>query len=151
MNYINERKPLGTAGVLSKLAKKNKRFLIINCDTLIHYNLNDLISFHEKNKFDLTLIVATKINQIPYGVCKVSNNRLKNIFEKPEQQYLANTGVYLAESKIFKNIKKNKNTSFVDLIKSCLKKNIRVGVYPVPDIAWKDFGQSSEFNRSANF
>ena len=150
VKYINERKPLGTAGVLSSLSKKNKRFLITNCDTLIQYNLNDLILFHEKNKFDLTLIVATKVNQIPYGVCKVSNDCLKQIFEKPEQQYLANTGVYLVESKVFKNLKKNKNCSFVDLIKNCLKKKIRVGVYPVPDIAWKDFGQSSEFIGSKN-
>ena len=54
-------------------------------------------------------------------------------------------------SLFFKNIKKNKNTSFVDLIKSCLKKKIRVGVYPVPDIAWKDFGRYSEFNINTNF
>ena len=150
VKYINERKPLGTAGVLSKLSKMNKRFLITNCDTLIQYNLDDLILFHEKNKFDLTLVVASKINQIPYGVCEVSNNRLKQIYEKPEQQYLANTGVYLAESKVFKNLKKNTNTSFVDLIKTCLKKKIKVGVYPVPDIAWKDFGQSPNFNESTN-
>lgn len=150
LQYLNEKKPLGTAGVLSKLAKKNKRFLITNCDTLIQYNLNDFISFHEKNNFELTMIVASKINKIPYGVCKVSNNKLKQIFEKPEEYYLANTGVYLVESKVFKNLRKNTNCSFVDLIKTCLKNKIRVGVYPVPELAWKDFGQSSEFVISNN-
>ena len=72
------------------------------------------------------------------------------IIEKPEEYYLANTGVYLAESKIFKNLKKNSNSSFVDLIKICIKKKIRVGVYPVPESAWKDFGQSSEIIESNN-
>ena len=150
ISFLNERKPLGTAGVLSKLSNKNKRYLITNCDTLIDFDIDDLVLFHEKNKFQLTLVVSTKINKIPYGVCQISSNKLTKFIEKPEEHYLANTGIYVAESNVFKNLKKNKKSSMVDLINACLKKKIKIGVYPISDLAWKDFGQSPEFLRNEN-
>ncbi len=148
ISYLQESKPLGTAGVLYKLSKKNKRYLITNCDTMIDFDIDDLLSFHEKNKFQLTLIVSAKSNKIPYGVCKVSNNKLTKFVEKPEEHYLANTGIYLAESNIFKLLKKNTKSSMVDLINVCLTKKIKIGIYPVSHLAWKDFGQSTEFLRN---
>ena len=150
ISYLDEKAPLGTAGVLSTLSNKRRRYLITNCDTLIDFDINDLINFHEKNKFQLTLVVSTKLNKIPYGVCKVSKNKLTKFIEKPEEHYLANTGIYLAESNIFNVLKKNKKSSIVDLINSCLTKKIKIGVYPVSDLAWKDFGQSPEFLRNEN-
>ena len=147
VSFLEENKPLGTAGILYKLKNKNKNYIISNCDVIFDLDYNDLIKFHEKKKFDITLVAAAQKDKIPYGVCKVQNNRLQNIVEKPEKNYLANTGLYLVNSKVFKLIKKNENISFVDLINKAVSKKMNIGVYPITSNAWIDLGQSIDFIR----
>lgn len=147
VSFLEENKPLGTAGVLYKLKNKNRNYIISNCDVIFDIDHNDLIKFHEKKKFDITLVASVQKDKIPYGVCKVQNNRLQNIVEKPEKNYLANTGLYLVNSKVFKLIKKNDNVSFVDLINKAVSKKMNIGVYPIPSNAWIDLGQSIDFMR----
>lgn len=147
VSFLEENKPLGTAGILYKLKNKNRNYIISNCDVIFDLDYNDLIKFHEKKKFDITLVASVQKDKIPYGVCKVQNNRLQNIVEKPEKNYLANTGLYLVNSKVFKLIKKNENLSFVDLINKAVSKKMNVGVYPITSNAWIDLGQSIDFMR----
>ena len=148
IKFLYEKKPLGTAGVLQKLKnKKEKIFVVSNCDSLIDINLKDLIDFHKKNNFDLTIVSSSEIYKIPYGVCKIVNNRLSNIIEKPQSDFLANTGFYVVNSKIFSLIKKNQSLSFVELIKISLRKKKKIGVFPISSSNWKDLGQSINFEK----
>ena len=148
IKFLVESKPLGTAGSLYKLQnKKNKLFFVTNCDTLIDIDLYELIKFHQINKYDLTLVSSSEIFKIPYGVCKIKNNKLGSIEEKPQTNYLANTGFYLINSNFFKLIKNNQNLSFVDLIKIGLKRKKRIGVYPISSKKWQDLGQSISFEK----
>ncbi len=147
VSYLEENKPLGTAGVLYKLKDKNKKYIISNCDVIFDIDYNYLVKFHEKKNFDITLVAAVQKDRIPYGVCKVKNHLLQNIVEKPEKNYLANTGLYLVNSKVFKLIKKNENISFVDLINKAVSKKMKIGVFPIPSNAWIDLGQSIDFIR----
>ena len=59
-DYIQENNPLGTAGILKKIKKPHKDFFIINCDSLININANNLLNFHKDNKNILTLVVSIK-------------------------------------------------------------------------------------------
>tara|TARA_B100000902_G_scaffold400034_1_gene474859 strand:- start:11295 stop:12323 length:1029 start_codon:yes stop_codon:yes gene_type:complete len=147
VSFLEENKPLGTAGVLYKLKNKNRKYLITNCDVIFDIDYNYLINFHEQKKFDITLVASAQKDKIPYGVCKVQNNLLQNIIEKPEKNYLANAGLYLVNSNVFKLIKNNENTSFVDLINKAILKKMKIGVYPIPSNAWIDLGQSIDFTR----
>ena len=56
VSFLEENKPLGTAGVLYKLKNKNRNYIISNCDVIFDIDHNDLIKFHEKKKFDITLV-----------------------------------------------------------------------------------------------
>jgi dTDP-glucose pyrophosphorylase len=145
--FLEETKPLGTAGALYQLRNKKKHYIISNCDVIFNLDYNDLIEFHEKKKLDITLVASVQINKIPYGVCKVQNHRLMNIVEKPEKNYFANTGLYIVNSKIFELIKKNEKTSFVELIKKAILKKKKIGVFPISKNAWLDLGQSIDFTR----
>lgn len=148
ISFLEENKPLGTAGILHELYKKNKKYIISNCDIILEIDYSDLLKFHDSKKYDITIVASLQKDRIPYGVCKIHNNQLQNIIEKPEKNYIANTGLYVVNSKVFKLIKKNENTSFVELINKALKKKMSVGVYPVPSNAWLDFGQSIDFLRT---
>ncbi len=147
VSFLEESKPLGTAGVLYKLKNKNKKYIVSNCDVILDIDYSDLIEFHEKEKFDITIVTSLQRDRIPYGVCKVKEKRLQNIIEKPEKNYLANTGLYLVNSKIFKLINKDETMSFVDLINKAAIKKMSIGVYPIPNYAWIDLGQSIDFIR----
>ena len=49
INFIEEKKPLGTAGSLRKFYRKAKEdFFVINCDSLIDVDLLNVLFLHKK-------------------------------------------------------------------------------------------------------
>ncbi|MDC0856120.1 sugar phosphate nucleotidyltransferase [Candidatus Pelagibacter sp.] len=148
--FVKEKKPMGTIGSLRLIENKlQKNILVCNCDTIMNFDYNDLIKFHQKNKFDLTVVASKKNFTIPYGLCEINNqNELKAIKEKPKNKYLVNTGMYLMDRSI---IKKFPKTSFVDideLIHILIKKKKRVGVFSIDDSAWNDLGVWPEYKKT---
>lgn len=147
INFIEESEPLGTAGSLFLLKNKLKStFFLSNCDTLLNIDFSDLIKFHSKNKYDLTMVTCNKQFEVPYGVCELySNGNLKKIDEKPNQEFMINVGLYLIEPKIINLIKKNESLDFNQLINRCLLANKKIGVFPINYNDWQDIGTNSEY------
>jgi NDP-sugar pyrophosphorylase family protein len=143
INYILENKPLGTAGSLHLLKTKiRKTFFVSNCDVLIEADYADMLKFHSEKKNKITLISSMKNFTIPYGVCEIQRGGiLKNIHEKPEHDFLVNTGMYILEPAVLADIPANRFYNMTDLINDYLEKGEKVGVYPVSDKAWLDIGQ----------
>ena len=60
LSFVEEPKPLGTAGGLSLLEGKIKKpFLVTNCDTIININFDNLMNFHISNRNNLTLVASS--------------------------------------------------------------------------------------------
>jgi len=152
VSFIEEHKPLGTAGSLQYLKGKiNCPFFISNCDIIIDIDYKDLYSFHQMGGYDLTLVASAKEYIIPYGTCQLnSEGSLSNINEKPEYNFLVNTGLYIMDPKILKTIPENKFYHITDLIGDIIGKSKKVGVYPVSDDAWIDIGQWDEYKKIYN-
>ena len=153
-DFIEEKKPLGTAGSLNLLYKKiNKDFFVANCDTIIKTDLNNVYDFHKKNNNVITLVVSIKEFKIPYGVCKTKvNGELNYLVEKPKSNYLVNTGFYVLKPQILKFIPKNKLFNFNQLINFAQKRKFKIGLYPIDDENWIDVGQWEEYkNALKNF
>ena len=65
----------------------------------------------------MTLVASAKDFEIPYGICKLDKKgQLLNIIEKPKQNFLANTGLYVLNSRVLNLIPKNKFFHMTDLI-----------------------------------
>ncbi len=143
INYILESKPLGTAGSLHLLKNKiKKKFFVSNCDVLIEADYADMLKFHIEKENKITLISSMKNFTIPYGVCEIQRGGiLKNIHEKPEHDFLVNTGMYILEPAVLADIPTNHFYNMTDLINDYLKQGEKVGVYPVSEKAWLDIGQ----------
>ena len=119
LSFIDEPKPLGTAGGLSLLVGKIKKpFIVTNCDTIININFDDLMHFHISNNNDATLVVSSKEHIIPYGTCKLTKKgHLQKIIEKPKFDFFVNVGLYVLNPNLIKLIPKNKTYDMTDLIK----------------------------------
>ncbi|MCT4619051.1 MAG: nucleotidyltransferase family protein [Marinisporobacter sp.] len=146
VNYVEEEKPLGTGGSLHLLKDKiNDTFFVSNCDILIEGNYSDMLKYHKDNKNKVTMITSLKYNTIPYGVIKLAENgTVKNIVEKPEYDFLVNTGMYILERETLEDIPENEFYHITDLINYYIQKGEKVGTYPVSDKSWLDMGQLEE-------
>ncbi len=149
INYLYEKKFLGTAGSLRLLPENiSKTFILSNCDILVHADYWDLVRFHKKNKNSLTVIGSIQHYIIPYGIIKFNNGGVVNqIIEKPEYDFIVNTGIYVIEKDIISYIPKNIPYDITDLIDLLLKNGKKVGVYPVSEKSYVDIGQWEEYKK----
>ena len=134
INYIHEKKVLGTAGSLS-LLKPNKNeedYIIINADTIFDLNLNDLINFHKKKNSLLTMAIRQEFLKSDYGIIKSKGYKFDKIEEKPIITTYVNAGIYIVSRKVLKSIKKNKYLDMPDLFNELKKKkNKKIFLFPI--------------------
>jgi dTDP-glucose pyrophosphorylase/predicted transcriptional regulator len=141
INYLEEDKPLGTAGSLSLLPTqmKNDPTLILNGDILTKIDYNSLIQFHKNNNADISLCASEYRTNIPYGVISIDDKGIPSLNEKPNLKYLINAGIYLLEPIIFNLIPKNNFFDMPELIKKAKEKKYKVNIFPIHEY-WKDIG-----------
>ncbi len=149
IKYINENRPLGTAGALKFLENKiDSTFFVSNCDIIIKDDYFKIYEFHKDGIFDLTLVASMQHHTVPYGVCEIENKgHLKEIREKPEYDFLVNAGMYLLEPSVCKLIPIDEYFDMTDLISKCQKEGLTVGVYPVSEKSYIDVGRLSEYKK----
>ncbi len=150
IEFAEEDEPRGTAGSLTLLADKlNKPFFVSNCDIIIEADYADLYRFHTKNSYDITLVASTKQFNIPYGICELNGSgSLKRIQEKPEYNYLVNTGLYLLNPDVIDLIPDDKLFHITHLMDKVIENKGTIGVYPVSEKAWIDVGQWAEYRKA---
>lgn len=147
--FVKEKKPLGTAGGISLIKKKlSQHFILTNCDTLYKIDYEKFYNFHVKNKNDITLVIADKKFNFPYGACKTNFGKLISLKEKPSINFSANAGLYLIKNNLKKIIKKNECLDMTDLIQKCLKLKKKIGVFKIKDHEWTDLGQLSDLKKN---
>jgi dTDP-glucose pyrophosphorylase len=150
VTFIDEKVPLGTAGALKYLEGVfTEPFLVTNCDIMIDADYTDLYAFHKKSGWDLTIVASMKKYVIPYGTCELNGNgHLSCIKEKPEYNFLVNTGLYVLEPYVLASIPNECIYHITQLISDVQKQGMKIGVYPVSEDAWIDIGQWTEYRKA---
>lgn len=150
--FIDESKPLGTAGSLSLLKGEfNSDFILTNCDIIIEADYLDIVNHHFESENDITIVASMKNYKIPYGVCEIENGgNLKNIVEKPEYNFLVNTGMYIMRKDIINLIPDDTFFHMTDLINSAKNNEKKIGVYPISEKSWIDTGEWEEYKKALN-
>lgn len=150
INFIEEDEPLGTAGSLTLMKDKmGKDVLVSNCDIIIETDYEEIVNFHRQKKYDITIVGSFRHFKIPYGICKIENGgKLTSIEEKPEYDFLVNTGMYVINKNMLDLIPKNKVYHITDLINKASENNYQIGVFPIDEKSWIDVGQWEEYHKS---
>ena len=129
IKIFKEKNPLGTVGGLSlfKNKKLSPNIILTNCDILTNnLRYDEILNFHTRYKYDLTLVASLRNFSIPYGVCEINKIHLKKIKEKPKFDFLVSIGMYVINKNILSNIKNNSKLDMTNFIKILKKKNIKL-------------------------
>jgi dTDP-glucose pyrophosphorylase len=147
INYLEEKKPMGTAGSLSLINKKiNKPIIIINGDVLTHISFKKLYDFHIKSKSLMTVCVQKKTTNLPYGKVSIYKNTIKKLEEKPELKYYINAGIYVVDPFLLKYVRKKK-IDMDELINLLIKIKIKPKIFLLNEY-WKDIGDKENLFQS---
>lgn len=147
--YVEEDKPLGTAGSLGLIQKNfDKPFVVTNCDILIHADYGDIYQYHKESENKLTIVSALKNIVVPYGVIHSSENgAVQSMEEKPKLSYFVNTGMYILNPELLQEIPKDTFFHMTDLADKLLAEGRKVGMYPISEDSFLDMGEFEEMHR----
>lgn len=149
LTYLFEEKPLGTVGALKQLEGMfRKEIILTNCDIIIDTDYSDLLRHHKEQKNAITIVASLKHYNIPYGICEIENGgQLVNIKEKPEYDFLINTGMYVINPEVISHIPENELFHITHLIDK-IKQSHRIGIYPISENSWTDTGEWIEYRKA---
>lgn len=149
MCYVEENKPLGTAGSLKLIPDRfDKPFIVTNCDILIHADYSDIYRYHQESGNELTIVSALKNIVVPYGVIHSSENgAVESMEEKPKLSYFVNTGMYILNANLVDDIPEDEFFHMTHLADKLLAEGRRVGMYPIGEDSFLDMGEFEEMHR----
>ena len=141
INYLEENKPLGTAGSLSLLPENLKHdILVINGDVLTKFNLQKLLEFHSNHKATATLSVREYIMNVPFGVINTNGVDVTKMIEKPSYKQNVNAGVYALNPSVLNLLNKDEKIDMPELLERLISSKRKVIACPIHEY-WLDIGQ----------
>ncbi len=107
------------------------------------------MDFHEKMGNLITVVASMKNYNIPYGICEIENGGcLTKMVEKPEYNFLVNTGMYVLRSETLDLIPEEKMFHITDLVEKVKGEGGKIGVFPISGDAWLDTGEWAEYKKA---
>jgi dTDP-glucose pyrophosphorylase len=149
VEYIQEEKPLGTAGSMYLLKDRvDSPFFVSNCDIIINQDYREIYDYHLDNGNDITIVAALKHYAVPYGIMETGEDGLlQALIEKPEYTYKINSGMYILNPEVLSDIPENTFFHITQLIEKRMEKGGKIGVFPVSEKSWMDIGEWSEYQK----
>lgn len=149
INYINEDRPMGTAGALNLMPPPQSSILVVNGDVLTDVNYEALLAYHQEHHADMTVGVRQYAFQVPYGVVECEDEMVRTLREKPTFTSLVNAGIYLIEPHVCRLIPSGERFDMTDLIQRLLETGRRVASFPIVEY-WLDVGRHADYQRAQN-
>jgi NDP-sugar pyrophosphorylase family protein len=148
IQYLEEDKPLGTAGALSLLPNRpDQPFLVLNGDVLTRVDYRHLLRFHAENQAMATLCVREHSTQIPYGVVRMQDVKVVAFEEKPVMTHYVNAGIYLLDPDVLDFVPRDTFFDMPRLLETLALKGKPVNAFPVHEY-WLDIGHPDTLRRA---
>lgn len=146
LRFIDESKPLGTAGGIRLIKEEfDAPVIVTNCDILIETDYYNVMNFHISAQNDATIIGSLKSMYLPYGVLHTGENgTVISMEEKPKISHFINTGMYIVNPEFFRWIPDDTEFHMTDLIEMMIDKGKRIAMYPISEDSFLDMGEFEE-------
>jgi dTDP-glucose pyrophosphorylase/CBS domain-containing protein len=148
IQYLEEDKPLGTAGALSLLPSTLEHpLLVLNGDVLTRVDYGRLLRFHSEHLASATLCVQKYTTRIPYGVVRMNDVMVQQIDEKPVFTNYVNAGIYLLEPGLLELVPTDQFFDMPQLLENALEQQYSVSAFPIYEY-WLDVGLPETFEQA---
>ena len=153
LNFIEEDKPLGTAGSVKNAGiEGSEQFIVISGDAMCDYDLTAAVQFHKKVNADATIVTAKVEDPREYGLVRTDEDgRVEGFIEKPGWGQAvcdtANTGIYILNPKCLSLIPDNAEFDFAkDLFPEMMKRKMALYGFQAEGY-WCDIGDLGAYLR----
>lgn len=154
ITYVTPLQDMGTAGAV-KAAEKylDQRFMVISGDLLTDFNLKKIVDFHSDNKAKATITLTSVKDPLQFGVVITDKEkRITQFLEKPGWGEVIsdtiNTGIYVLEPEILKQIPDGENFDFSqDLFPQMLADKEALFGYTAKGY-WRDIGNTDSYREA---
>jgi mannose-1-phosphate guanylyltransferase len=150
LRYVEEPRPLGTAGAL-KFAEEllDERFLMLNGDVLSDLDLTEQLAQHQRTGARATLALTAVEDPSAYGlVCTNDDGSVREFVEKPGLEQidtnLINAGAYVLERDVLAEIAPAGTNSSIE--RDVFPRLVANGLFGYPAAGyWLDIGTPSGY------
>ena len=147
IEYIQEKKRMGTAGALSLLKKKPKEpFFVVNGDLLTNLDFEKMLNFHHEHNSKATMCISEYNIESPYGEVKLEQENIILIDEKPTHKFFVNAGIYILDPQSLKLIPK-KFYDMPSLFKKIIENKFKTISFPLGEY-WIDIGNFNDYKKA---
>ena len=148
IQYIEESKPLGTAGSLTLVDKfKTKHVLLMNSDLFTNVDFEKMYKSAIRENALLTLASKNYKVDIPYAIFQSENSIIKEFKEKPVYNYNLNAGIYILKKEVINKIPKDTFYDITDLIEKLINENEIVS-HSLISGYWIDIGKKEDYTKA---
>ena len=144
IRYVREEHPLGTAGAVGLLPDFGGPFIVSNGDVLARISYADLLVAHDRANAEATVALALHQYQVPFGVADFEDEKFVGLREKPIQNVLVNSGIYVLSPSAKAKLPPG-YFDMPDLIALCRP----LAYFPI-ESAWHDCGSFQDLARANN-
>ena len=147
LNYLQEERPLGTAGGIKLLKRFDTTMLVINGDILTGAPFGAMLDYHRAYHADLTIGVRKYEVQVPFGVVECDDVHVKGLEEKPSLSFFINAGTYLIEPAVCDFIPAGQRFDMTELIRKLIEAGRIVVSFPIMEY-WLDMGRHEDYAKA---
>jgi len=151
MEYSVEEEPMGTAGSVKLVEERlGERFVVVSGDALTDVDLGAAVAFHEERGGEVTLVLKQVDDPSEFGIVVTGDDgRVERFLEKPDEEeifsYTANTGIYVVEPGVLRDIPEGQEYDWSkELFPKLLDEGRPVYGY-VMEGYWEDIGNIEQY------
>lgn len=151
IEYLKEKKPMGTVGAISLLSPRpDLPFLVTNGDVLTDIKYGELLDFHERHDATATMAVRIQEWQNPFGVVHTNGVDILGFEEKPISYSHINAGIYVLEPTVFNELGQDEKCDMPTLFDRLNKREDKTIVYPMHE-PWLDVGSPDDLEKAQKY
>ncbi|MFC1706638.1 sugar phosphate nucleotidyltransferase [Planctomycetota bacterium] len=147
ITYIEEERPLGTAGALALVPDFREGLLVVNGDILTTLDYAKLVRVHNESDAHMTLAATIREIQIPLGVLEAEETKITGFREKPRVRYLAGMGANVYRPEVLEQFEAGTRIDVPDLATSLLRADKPVRCHR-SNAYWLDLGTRDDYHRA---
>lgn len=148
LEYVQERRRMGTAGPLGLLPRRPDRtLLVLNGDLLTTVHLGAMLRFHRERGAEATMAVCRFDSRSRYGVVQLDGTRIAGIDEKPVTTRFVNAGIYVLEPTVLDLLPSGRRYDMPDLFAALAAAGRPTAAFPVYEY-WIDIGWLNDLERA---